>query len=88
MATMTLKSTFTLDRDTNEAIRNLALNWKVSQAEVVRKSIQIAMNEVSANKARSPLAILASLEKKKKASPKEIAAFKKIVEENKKGWDF
>ena len=88
MATMTLKSTFTLDKDTNEAIRNLALNWKVSQAEVVRKSIQIAMNEVAANKARSPLAILASLEKKKKASPKEIAAFKKIVEENKKGWDF
>ncbi|HRG47259.1 MAG TPA: hypothetical protein PLX69_23165 [Leptospiraceae bacterium] len=88
MATMTLKSTFTLDRDTNEAIRNLALNWKVSQAEVVRKSIQIAMNEVAANKARSPLAILASLEKKKKTTPKEIAAFKKVVEENKKGWDF
>ncbi|MBK8394945.1 MAG: hypothetical protein IPL26_06810 [Leptospiraceae bacterium] len=88
MATMTLKSTFTLDKDTNEAIRSLALNWNVSQAEVVRKSIQIAMNEVAANKARSPLAILASLEKKKKASPKEIAAFKKIVEENKKGWDF
>lgn len=88
MATMTLKSTFTLDRDTNEAIRSLALNWKVSQAEVVRKSIQIAMKEADANKARSPLAILASLEKKKKITAKEIAAFKKIVEENKKGWDF
>ena len=45
MATMTLKSTFTLDKDTNEAIRNLALNWKVSQAEVVRKSIQLAMKK-------------------------------------------
>ena len=88
MATMTLKSTFTLDKDTNEAIRNLALNWKVSQAEVVRKSIQLAMNEATIQKTRTPLAILASLEKKKKASPKEIAAFKKIVEENKKGWDF
>lgn len=88
MATMTLKSTFTLDKDTNEAIRNLALNWNVSQAEVVRKSIQIAMKEVATNKARSPLAILASLEKKKKTTAKEIAAFKKIVEENKKGWDF
>jgi len=88
MATMTLKSTFTLDKDTNEAIRNLALNWKVSQAEVVRKSIQIAMNEVAANKARSPLAILTSLEKKKKATPKEIANFKKVAQANKKGWDF
>lgn len=88
MATMTLKSTFTLDKDTNEAIRNLALNWKVSQAEVVRKSIQLAMKETTANNARSPLAILTSLEKKKKASPKEIAAFKKIMEANKKGWDF
>ena len=87
MATMTLKSTFTLDKDTNEAIRNLALNWKVSQAEVVRKSIQLALNEVATQKTRSPLAILASLEKKKKASPKEILAFKKIVEANKKGWD-
>ncbi|MBK6607470.1 MAG: hypothetical protein IPG24_18810 [Leptospiraceae bacterium] len=88
MATMTLKSTFTLDKDTNEAIRSLALNWNVSQAEVVRKSIQIAMNEVAANKARSPLAILTSLEKKKKATPKEIANFKKVAQENKEGWDF
>lgn len=88
MATMTLKSTFTLDKDTNEAIRNLALNWKVSQAEVVRKSIQIAMNEVAANKARSPLAILTSLEKKKKTTPKEIANFKKVAQANKEGWDF
>ncbi len=88
MATMTLKSTFTLDKNTTEAIRNLALNWKVSQAEVVRKSIQLAMNEAAIQKTRTPLAILASLEKKKKTTPKEIAAFKKIVESNKKGWDF
>ena len=46
MATMTMKSTFTLDKETTEAIRDLASNWNVSQAEVVRKSIQIAMKEV------------------------------------------
>jgi hypothetical protein len=88
MADMTIKSTFTLDKKTTEAIRNLAINWKVSQAEVVRKSIQIALNEMTIKKNRSPLAILASLEKKKKPSPKEIAAFKKAIEANRRGWEF
>ncbi len=85
---MTLKSTYSLDKETTEAIRGLASDWKVSQAEVVRKSIQMALKTAKVNKARSPLAILESLEKKKKASAAEIANYKKIIEENKSGWDF
>jgi hypothetical protein len=34
------------------------------------------------------LAILESLEKKKKASASEIANYKTITAENKSGWDF
>jgi hypothetical protein len=88
MAIMTLKSTYSLDMETTEAIRGLASDWKVSQAEVVRKSIQMALKAAKQNKARSPLAILESLEKKKKASTEEIANYKKIIAENKSGWDF
>ncbi len=86
MANMTIKSTFTLDKKTADDIRSLASTWKVSQAEVVRKSIQIALNESIENKARSPLSIIESLEKKK-TTPKELAAFKKAMDANKKGWE-
>ncbi len=83
---MTFKSTFTFDQETAEAIKNLALNWKVSQAEAVRRSVQIAVNEIKKDKSRSPLAILELLERKK-TSAKDIAAFKNMVKENRKGWD-
>jgi hypothetical protein len=87
MANMTIKSTFTLDKKTADDIRSLSSTWKVSQAEVVRKSIQIALEESRAKEARSPLTIIESLDRRKKATPPELAAFKKAMAANKKGWE-
>ncbi|HON14380.1 MAG TPA: CopG family transcriptional regulator [Treponema sp.] len=40
MIVMDKRTTFTLDEATVQRIKRLALRWKVSQAEVVRRSIE------------------------------------------------
>jgi hypothetical protein len=42
MAVMTHRSTFALDKATNQRIKSLAKLWKVSQAEVVRRAVSFA----------------------------------------------
>ncbi len=40
MATMTHRTSFALDKATAERIKRLATRWNVSQAEVVRRSLE------------------------------------------------
>lgn len=47
MASMTIRSTYAFDPETVEAIRTLAKRWKVSQAEALRRSVRIAVAQVS-----------------------------------------
>jgi predicted transcriptional regulator len=42
MATMTHRTTFALDQETARRLKRLAARWKVSQAEVVRRSVEQA----------------------------------------------
>ena len=42
MATMTHRTTFALDKGTVRRLKALALRWQVSQAEVVRRSVEQA----------------------------------------------
>jgi len=42
MATMTHRTTFALDEPTARRLRRLATRWNVSQAEVVRRSLEQA----------------------------------------------
>ena len=42
MATMTHRTTFSLDSDTMRRLKQLALRWQVSQAEVVRRAVSQA----------------------------------------------
>ncbi len=44
MAAMTHRTTFTLDQMTALRLKRLAVRWKVSQAEVVRRSLEQAEN--------------------------------------------
>ncbi len=39
---MTHRTTFALDEATAQRIRSLAVSWKVSQAEVVRRAVSLA----------------------------------------------
>lgn len=42
MATMTHRTTFALDEETAKRLKRLSKEWKVSQAEVVRRAVQEA----------------------------------------------
>ena len=42
MATMTHRTTFSLDEETTHSIKALAKLWRVSQAEVVRRAVSLA----------------------------------------------
>ena len=53
MATMTHRTTFTLDEATMARIKNLAALWKVSQAEVVRRAVSIAQSPSPASSPRT-----------------------------------
>lgn len=46
MAKMNKRTTFALDEETIQRLRKLALLWHVSQAEVVRKAVEMAESEV------------------------------------------
>lgn len=45
MGRMSIRSTYALDRDTDQRIRHLARLWGVSQAEVIRRSVERAAAE-------------------------------------------
>ena len=42
MPTMTHRTTFALDKTTAQRLKRLAVRWQVSQAEVVRRSVEQA----------------------------------------------
>lgn len=44
MPTMTHRTTFALDEATAQRLKRLAARWQVSQAEVVRRSVEKAEN--------------------------------------------
>lgn len=46
MSRMSIRSTYALDAKTSDRIKRLAAVWGVSQAEVVRRSVQRAAEEV------------------------------------------
>jgi hypothetical protein len=45
MASMTIRSTYSFDTETAQAIRALAKRWNVSQAEAIRRSVRIATEQ-------------------------------------------
>lgn len=79
MARMTIRATYALDEKTDTRIRELARRWQVSQAEVIRRSVQQAAAaeqpvlptpaEVVAHYRRTPL-------------PRSRAAAKRWAEDN------
>lgn len=71
MPTMTHRTTFALDEPTAQRLKRLAIRWNVSQAEVVRRSVERAeaQESTSASDIESRLAtarqLRASLRKRK-----------------------
>jgi len=49
MPTMTHRTTFALDDETAQRLKRLAARWRVSQAEVVRRSVEEAEKNASSS---------------------------------------
>ncbi|HZX70846.1 MAG TPA: hypothetical protein VFE77_08500 [Rhodanobacter sp.] len=45
MARMSIRATYALDEQTDQRIKHLARTWQVSQAEVIRRSVQAAAEQ-------------------------------------------
>jgi predicted transcriptional regulator len=60
MATMIHRTTFALDETTAQRLKRLAKLWNVSQAEVVRRSVERSEQTAQADK-RDPVALLQAL---------------------------
>ena len=85
MPTMTHRTTFALDKATARRLKRLAVQWKVSQAEVVRRAVEQA--ESAATAKPDPLAMLRRLhEKGGGLDPKKAEAYLVEVYEDRKHW--
>ena len=84
MATMSHRTTFSLDKGTLDRIRSLASLWRVSQAEVVRRAVSHA--DAASGKA-DPIAMLEKLQTSGEGlSAAAAKAYLKEVREDRKQW--
>ena len=86
MKTMTFRTTFALDETTADRLKRLAARWQVSQAEVVRRSLEHA-EKLAASQQIDPIAALRRLhEKGGGLDPAEAEAYLAEVYEDRKRW--
>ena len=84
MATMSHRTTFSLDKLTMDRIKSLASLWKVSQAEVVRRAVS---NADAASSTADPIALLKQLQTSGEGlSASAAKAYLKEVREDRKKW--
>lgn len=86
MATMTHRTTFALDKTTAQRLKRLAARWRVSQAEVVRRSLEKAEQEAETQQP-NPLEMLRDLFASGKGlDPAAAGAYIAEVYEDRKRW--
>lgn len=69
MARMSIRATYALDKATDQRIKHLAKTWHVSQAEVIRRSVQVA--EEQARDTLTPADVVARYAKEELPRNKE-----------------
>ena len=85
MPTMTHRTTFALDKATARRLKRLAVQWKVSQAEVVRRSVEQAEKQSEAEKP-NPLALLQAYHAKGGLDPARAKRWLEEIQEDRKRW--
>jgi predicted transcriptional regulator len=86
MPTMTHRTTFALDEATARRLKRLAARWRVSQAEVVRRSLEQAEKRTEVQKP-DPIALLRRLhENGGGLDRKKAEAYLAEVYEDRKHW--
>ena len=84
MATTTVRTTFALDPATESTIQRLARRWRVSKAEVVRRSVAGAERQAAAAAAAIPP--LAALEWLQQHGTLTEATAARWERDSRKGW--
>lgn len=85
MATMTHRTSFALDERTAQRIKRLATRWNVSQAEVVRRSVERA-EEAGQSPKPDPLELLKAYHAKGGLDQTRADQWIKEIDENRKRW--
>ncbi len=86
MAKMTHRTTFALDEITAVRLKRLAKKWQVSQAEVVRRSVEESEKAIRNNKP-DPIFLLEKLHQEGGGlDSNQAERFLKLVREDRKSW--
>lgn len=85
MATMTHRTSFALDEGTAQRIKRLATRWNVSQAEVVRRSVEQAEG-VGLNPKEDPLQLLKAYHAKGGLDQARADQWITEIDEDRKRW--
>lgn len=85
MPTMTHRTTFALDDTTAQRLKRLATRWRVSQAEVVRRSVEQA-EKADAPAKPDPLAMLRAYHAKGGLDPARAEKWLEEIREDRKRW--
>jgi len=85
MATMTHRTSFALDQGTVQRLKRLASRWSVSQAEVVRRSVERAEKQSESGKS-DPIALLRAYHAKGGLDPARAEKWIADIRENRKHW--
>ena len=86
MPLMTHRTTFALDKATASRLKRLAARWRVSQAEVVRRSLEQA-EQLDKPQKPDPVALLRQLhEQGEGLNPAKAEAYLAEVREDRKRW--
>ncbi len=85
MATMTHRTSFALDERTAQRIKRLATRWNVSQAEVVRRSVERA-EEAGQSPKPDPLELLKAYHAKGGLDQARADQWIKEIDEDRKRW--
>lgn len=85
MATMTHRTSFALDKGTSQRIKRLATLWSVSQAEVVRRSVQRA-EEVSQDQKCDALTLFKAYHAKGGLDQARAEQWIAEIDEDRKRW--
>ena len=85
MPRMTHRTTFALDDMTAQRLRRLAARWQVSQAEVVRRSVEQAEKQTASEKP-DPIAMLKAFHAKGGLDPARAEKWIAEIREDRKRW--
>lgn len=85
MQTMTHRTTFALDKTTAQRLKRLASRWKVSQAEVVRRSLEQAEKATQPEKP-DPIALLKAYHAKGGLNPQRAQKWIAEIRDDRKRW--